>query len=142
MWLKHHGIFNRKGAFLIKLDPEVFEELDYRLERYFGVEGSMRFGRYVIVRFDSLPGSRNIFAIDVPHYYLDSESSFDNLLVILSGVSEHSTATSYPTPGYPYALKKAHDRVVFTKDRLYLLENTLRRNLPPEVYDMLKSLEI
>jgi len=81
MWLKHHGIFNRKGAFLIKLDPEIFEELDYRLERYFGVEGSMRFGRYVIVRFDSLPGSRNIFAIDVPHYYLDSESSFDNLFI-------------------------------------------------------------
>ena len=142
MWLKHHNIFNRKGAFLIKLDPEVFERLDYRLERYFGVEGSMRFGRYVIIRFDSLPGSKNIFAIDLPHHYFDSGSSFDNLLVILSGVAEHSTATSYPVPGYPYALKKVHERVVFTKDRVYLLENTLRRSLPPDVYDMLKSLEI
>jgi len=142
MWLKRHNIYNRKGAFLIKLDPDVFERLDYRLERYFGVEGSMRFGRYVIIRFDSLPGSRNIFAIDLPHHYFYSESSFDNLLVILSGVAEHSTATSYPIPGYPYALKKAHERVIFTKDKVYLLENTLRRNLPPDVYDMLKSLEI
>ena len=142
MWLKRHDIFNRKGAFLIKLDPDVFERLDYRLERYFGVEGSMRFGRYVIIRFDHLPGSKNIFAIDLPHYYFDSESSFDNLLVILSGVAEHSTATSYPVPGYPYALKKAHERVVFTKDKVYLLENTLRRSLPVDVYDMLKTLEV
>jgi len=142
MWLKRYNIFNRKGAFLIKLDPDVFERLDYRLERYFGVEGSMRFGRCVIIRFDSLPGSKNIFAIDLPHYYFDSGSSFDNLLVILSGVAEHSTATSYPIPGYPYALKKAHERVVFTKGKVYLLENTLRRSLQPDVYDMLKSLEI
>jgi len=142
MWLKRHNIFYRKGAFLIKLDPAVFERLDYRLERYFGVEGSMRFGRYVIIRFDSLPGSKNIFAIDLPHHYFDSESSFNNLLVILSGVAEHSTATSYPVPGYPYALKKVHERVLFTKDKVYLLENTLRRSLPPDVYDMLKSLEI
>lgn len=100
--------FNNKAPFLIKLDPDVCEKLDYGLERYFGVEGSMRFGRYGIVPFDSSPGSKNIFAIDLAHHYLDSESSFDNLLVVLSGVAEHSTATSYPTPGYPYALIKAH----------------------------------
>jgi len=141
MWLKHHNVFDREGAFLIKLDPDVFEKLDYRLERYFGVEGSMRFGRYAIVRFDPLPGSKNIFAIDIPHYYFDSTSSFDNLLVILSGVAEHSTATSYPVPGYPYALRKAHEKVVFTKDKVYLLENTLRRSLPPDIYNMLKILE-
>jgi len=92
--------FNNKGPFLIKLDSDVFKKLDYRLERYFGVEGSMRFGRYGIARFDWLPGSKNIFAIDLPHHYFDSESSFDNLLVVLSGVAEHSTATSYPSPGY------------------------------------------
>lgn len=141
MWLKRHNVFDRKGAFLIKLDPDIFEKLDYRLERYFGVEGSMRFGRYAIVRFDPLPGSKNIFAIDIPHFYFDSNSSFDNLLVILSGVAEHSTATSYPVPGYPYALKKAHEKVVFTQDKVYLLENTLRRSLPSDVYDMLKILE-
>ncbi|GAG79084.1 unnamed protein product, partial [marine sediment metagenome] len=101
----------------------------------------MRFGRYVIARFDPLLGSKNIFAIDVPHYYFEANSSFDNLLVILSGVAEHSTATSYPTPGYPYALKKAHEKVIFTRDKVYLLENTLRRTLPPDVYDMLKTLE-
>jgi len=145
MWLKHHRIFNKKGPFMIKLPAEKFKELGYSLSRYFGAYGedpNMKFGTYTIVRFDPLPGSKNIFAIDIPHYYFDSGASFDNLLVILSGVAEHSTATSYPIPGYPYALKKAHERVVFTKDKVYLLENTLRRSLPPDVYDMLKSLEI
>lgn len=145
MWLKLHNIFNRKGAFLVKPPYAKFREIGYSLSRYFGMEGEnpkMKFGRYVIARFDPLPGSKNIFAVDIPHYYFDSGSSFDNLLVILSGVTEHSTATSYPVPGYPYALKKAHERVEFTKDKIYLLENTLRRSLPPDVYDMLKSLEI
>jgi len=142
MWLKSHNIFNQRGPFVIKLDPTIFEELGYRLGRYYGDEGRMRFGRFTIVRFDSLPGSRNIFAVDVPRYYFESDSSFDNLLVILSGVAEHSTATSYPTPGYPYALKKAHERVFFSKDKVYLLENTLRRTLPPDVYAVLKTLEV
>jgi len=142
MWLKSHSIFSHEGSFLIKLDHTIFERLGYSLDRYFGVEATMRFGRYVIVRFDPLPGSKNIFAVDVPHYYFESGPSFDNLLVILSGVAEHSTATSYPAPGYPYALKKAHERVVFTKDKLYLIENSLRRSLPSEVYAMLKTLEI
>ena len=145
MWLKVHNVFNTQGPFLVKLPYDRFRELGFRLSRYFGTEEEspkMRFGRYIIGRFDSLPGSKNIFAIDVPHYYFESESSFNDLLVILSGVAEHSTATSYPTPGYPFALKKAHDRVVFTKDKVYLLENTLRRSLPPDVYNMLKSLEI
>jgi len=145
MWLKVHNVFNTQGPFLVKLPYDRFRELGFRLSRYFGTEEEspkMRFGRYIIGRFDSLRRSKNIFAIDVPHYYFESESSFNDLLVILSGVAEHSTATSYPTPGYPFALKKAHDRVVFTKDKVYLLENTLRRSLPPDVYDMLKSLEI
>lgn len=145
MWLKLHGIFNQQGAFFIKPPYEKFRELGYSLSRYFGTEEEdprMKFGRFTIVRFDPLPGSRNIFAVDVPSYYFESDASFDSLLVILSGVAEHSTATSYPTPGYPYALKKVHDRVVFTEDRVYLIENTLRRTLPPDVYDMLKTLEI
>jgi hypothetical protein len=145
MWLKYHKVFNKKGPFMIKLPAEKFKELGYSLSRYFGAYGEdphMKFGTYVIVRFDPLPGSKNIFAVDIPHYYFNSDSSLENLLVILSGVAEHSTATSYPVPGYPYALKKAHEKVVFTKDKIYLLENTLRRNLPPDVYNMLKSLEI
>ena len=145
MWLKHYKVFDKKGPFMIKLPTEKFKELGYSLSRYFGAyneDPGRRFGIYTIVRFDPLPGSRNIFAVDIPHYYFDPRSSFDNLLVILSGVAEHSTATSYPTPGYPYALKKAHEKVVFTEDKVYLLENTLRRSLPPDVYDMLKSLEI
>lgn len=145
MWLRFYSILKRKGAFLVKLEPQTFEELGHRLTRYFGTEEEdpkMRFGRYVIVRFDFLPRSNNIFAIDAPHYYFDSGSSFDDLLVILSGVAEHSTATSYPIPGYSYALKKAHERVVFTKDKLYLLESTLRRGLSLDIYNMLKSLEL
>ncbi len=145
MWLKVHNVFNRKGPFLIKLPYEKFKELGFKLSRYFGTEEEspkMRFGRYVIARFDSLPGSKNIFAVDIPHYYFESKSCFDKLLIILSGVAEHSTATSYPIPGYPFALKKAHEKVVFTKDKVYLLENTLRRTLPSDVYDMLKTLEL
>lgn len=144
MWLKYHKVFDKKGPFMIKLPAEKFKELGYSLSRYFGAYGEdpeMRFGTYIIVRFDPLPGSNNIFAVDIPHYYFDSSTSFDNLLVILSGVAEHSTATSYPIPGYPYALKKAHEKVVFAKDKVYLLENTLRRSLPSEVYDILRSLE-
>lgn len=145
MWLKYHRVFNKKGPFMIKLPTDKFKELGYSLSRYFGAydeEPQMRFGTYTIVRFDQLIGSRNIFAVDIPHYYFESNTSFNNLLVILSGVAEHSTATSYPIPGYPYALKKAHEKVVFTEDKVYLLENTLRRSLPPDVYNMLKSLEI
>jgi len=145
MWLKVHNVFNTQGSFLVKLPYDKFKELGFKLSRYFGTEEEnpkMRFGRYVIVRFDPLSGSKNIFAVDIPHYYFESDSSFNNLLIILSGVAEHSTATSYPVPGYPYALKKAHERVVFTQDKVYLLENTLRRTLPPDVYDILKSLEI
>jgi len=144
MWLKVHNVFNTQGPFLVKLPYDRFRELGFRLSRYFGTEEEsprIRFGRYIIGRFDSLPGSKNIFAIDVPHYYFETESSFNDLLIILSGVAEHSTATSYPIPGYPFALKKAHDRVVFTKDKVYLLENTLRRSLPPDIYNMLKILE-
>jgi len=144
MWLKNHNVFNKKGPFLVKLPYDKFRELGFRLSRYFGTDEenpSMRFGRYVIVRFDPLPNSKNIFAVDVPHYFFDNPRSFDELLIILSGVAQHSTATSYPTPGYPFALKKAHDRVVFTNDKVYLLENTLRRSLPPNICEMLKSLE-
>jgi hypothetical protein len=141
MWLRSHGTFNRQGSFVVKLDYEIFKNLNFNLTRYFGDEERIRFGRYVIVRFDPLPGSKNILAVDVPHFYFDSDASFDTLLVILSGIAEHSTATSYPEPGYPYALKKAHERVVFTQDKIYLIENTLRRQLPVEAYDLLKSLE-
>jgi hypothetical protein len=141
MWLNSHGTFSRQGAFVVKLNSEIFENLNFSLTRYFGDDEKIRFGKYVIVRFDPLPGSKNILAVDVPHFYFDSDASFDRLLVILSGISEHSTATSYPTPGYPYALKKAHERVVFTQDKIYLIENTLRRQLPLEAYEMLKSLE-
>ena len=145
MWLKHHKVFSRKGAFMVKPPYDEFKKLGYSLSRYFGTEEEdpdMKFGRYLMVRFDPLPGSKNVFAVDVPNYYFDSSSSLDNLLVLLSGVARHSTATSYPIPGYPYALKKAHEKVVFTKDKVYLLENTLRRSLLPDIYDMLKSLEI
>jgi len=137
-WLRKHKVFATKGPFLVSIKTEMFEELGWRLERYFGDEG-IRFGRYAIVRFDPMPGSRNIFAVDVPDYL---ESDIDNVLVFLSGVARQATATAYPIPGYPIALKKAHDRAVLSEDRVSLLESSFRRTLPPEVFELLKGLSL
>lgn len=137
-WLRKHKVFTTKGPFLVYIEKEMFEELGWRLERYFGDEG-IRFGRYALVRFDPMPGSRNIFAVDIPDYLI---SDLDNVLVLLSGVAQQATATAYPTPGYPIALKKAHDRAVLSEDRVSLLESSFRRTLPPEVFELLKGLSL
>lgn len=138
LWLAKHEVFGKGGPFMVTIDKEMFKKLGWRLERYFGEEG-YRFGRYVLVRFDPLSGSRNLFAVDVPEYLLNN---LDETLVLLSGVAQQSTATSYPVPGYPISLRKVHDKVVFTDDKVYLLENFLRRSIPPETYELLKNLEI
>jgi len=138
LWLSRHGVYSQGGPLMITIDIEMFKELGWRLERYFGDEESRtRFGRYALVRFDPLPSSRNLFAVDIPDFLI---SNLDETLVLLSGVAQQSTATSYPVPGYPIALRKVHDKVVFTDDKVYLLENSLRRSVPPEIYDFLKSL--
>ena len=139
LWLSKHGVFSEGGPFMVKIDTEMFKRLGWRLQRYFGTEEAYRFGEYVLVRFDPLPGSRNIFAVDVPTYTLNN---LDETLVLLSGVAQQSTATSYPVPGYPISLRQVHDKVVFTDDKVYLLENCLRRSLPEEIYEMLKDLEV
>jgi len=138
LWLAKHGVYARGGPFMVRIDKEMFKKLGWRLDRYFGEEG-YRFGRYALVRFDPLPGSRNLFAVDIPEYLLNN---LDETLVLLSGVAQQSTATSYPVPGYPISLRKVHDKVVFTNDKVYLLENCLRRLMPDEIYDLLKNLEI
>jgi hypothetical protein len=138
LWLSRHGAYGEGGPLMVSIDTEMFKELGWRLERYFGDEESRtRFGRYALVRFDPLPSSRNFFAVDIPDFLI---SNLDETLVLLSGVAQQSTATSYPVPGYPIALGKVHDKVVFTDDKVYLLENSLRRSVPPEIYDFLKSL--
>jgi hypothetical protein len=138
LWLAKHRVYARGGPFMVKIDQDMFKELGWRLERYFGEEG-YRFGRYALVRFDPLPGSRNLFAVDIPEYLL---KDLDNTLNLLSGVAQQSTATSYPVPGYPISLRKVHDKVVFTDDKVYLLENCLRRSIPEGIYDLLRNLEI
>ena len=138
LWLSRYGVYAQGGPLMITIDTEMFKELGWRLERYFGDEESRtRFGRYALVRFDPLPSSRNLFAVDIPNFLI---SDLDETLVLLSGVAQQSTATSYPVPGYPIALRKVHDKVVFTEDKVYLLENSLRRSVPPEIYDFLKGL--
>ncbi len=123
---------------MVSIDTQMFKDLGWRLERYFGDEESRtRFGKYALVRFDPLSGSRNLFAVDVPDFLI---SNLDETLVLLSGVAQQSTATSYPVHGYPIALRKVHDKVVFTDDKVYLLENSLRRSIPPEIYEVLKNL--
>jgi len=135
LWLSLNGVYSQGGPFMIRIDQKDFEDLGWRLERYFG--GDMKFGRYALVRFDPLPGSRNVFAIDIPEYLLNN---LDETVVLLSGVAQQSTATSYPVPGYPIALRKVHDKVVFTDDRAYLLENSVRRSISPEIYEFVKTL--
>jgi len=138
LWLSRHGVYSKGGPFMVSIDTEMFKDLGWRLERYFGDEESRtRFGRYALVRFDPLPTSRNLFAVDVPDFLI---SNLDETLVLLSGVAQQSTATSYPVPGYPIALRKVHDKVEFTDDKVYLLENSLRRSVPPETYEFLKNL--
>ncbi|HZQ10473.1 MAG TPA: hypothetical protein VFD70_28095 [Anaerolineae bacterium] len=136
LWLAQHNFYRCEGGVVVKLDFEDFKNLGWQLDRYFGEDG-MRFGNYVLARFDRMPGSRNIFAVDVPDYMMPD---WDNVLVILSGVGEHATATAYPTPGYPVALRKVHEKVALTPDRVRLLENTVRRSLGEEAYSMLKLL--
>lgn len=137
-WLCLHGAYARGEPFMIRIDAQMFRDLGWRLERYFGGEESRtRFGRYALIRFDPLSGSRNLFAIDIPDYLLNN---FDDTVVLLSGVAQQSTATSYPVPGYPIALRKVHDKVVFTDDKVYLLENSVRRSIPPAIYEFIKTL--
>jgi hypothetical protein len=138
LWLSRHGAYARGGPMMVGIDTEMFRDLGWRLERYFGdQESRTRFGRYALVRFDPLSGSRNLFAVDIPDFLI---GDLDETLVLLSGVAQQSTATSYPTPGYPIALRKVHDKVVFTDDKVYMLENSLRRSVPPEIYEFLKNL--
>lgn len=136
LWLAKHRVYDREGAFVIRLDFEDFQSLGWRLDRYFGIDG-MRFGKYALARFDRMPGSRDIFAIDIPDYLL---SDWDAVLILLSGVAEHATATAYPAPGYPIALRKAHDKVVLTKDRVLAIENSIRRTLGEDAYQLMKAL--
>jgi len=138
LWLSRHKVYTKGGPFMVSIDTQMFKDLGWRLERYFGDEESRtRFGKYALVRFDPLPGSRNLFAVDIPDFLI---GNLDVTLVLISGVAQQSTATSYPVPGYPIALKKVHDKVVFTNDKVYLLENSLRRSIPPEIYEFLKNL--
>jgi hypothetical protein len=139
LWLAKYGVYAKGGPFMVRIDTEMFEELGWRLKRYFGEEEGDRFGGYALVRFDPLPGSRNLFAVDIPKYILNN---LDETQILLSEVARQSTATSYPVPGYPISLRKVHDKVVFTEDKVYLLENCLRRSLPQEIYELLKNLEI
>jgi hypothetical protein len=134
LWLALHKVYERSGPLAVKLDIEDFRNLGWQLDRYFGDDG-MRFGRYILARFDPMPGSRDFFAIDVPDYLI---ADWDNVLVLLSGIAEHSTATAYPKPGYPIALRKAHDKVVLTPERVRFLENAIRRSLGQDAYTLLK----
>lgn len=138
LWLSKHKVYAKGGPVMVTIDPKMFEELGWRLERYYGgVESRTRFGKYALVRFDPLPGSRNFFAVDMPNLLI---GDLNETIVLLSGVAQQSTATSYPVPGYPIALRKVHNKVVFTNDKVYLLENSLRSSIPTEIYEFLKSL--
>lgn len=136
-WLTLHKIYDRSGAFCVWLEEEAFHKTGWKLDRYFGTDG-FRFGRYVLVRFDNMPGSRNIFAMDIPNYlYLNQK---DQVLNLLSSIEQHISATAYPMPGYPLPLQIAHDKVTLRNDRTQMLERALRTTISPEALDFLINL--
>jgi hypothetical protein len=138
-WLTIHKVYERSGAFCIWLDEETFRIAGWKLDRYFGTDG-FRFGRYVLVRFDNMPGSRNIFAMDIPHYlYLNRK---DDVLNLLSSIAQYISATAYPLPGYPLPLQIAHDKVTLRNDRTQLLERALRTKISPEALEFLINLDL
>jgi len=138
LWLRKHKVLECDGPFCVWMEAKDFEDLGWRIERYFGKSG-FRFGHYAIIRFDGLPGSKDLFAVDIPDHLFDDHR--DQVLLLLSGLIQQASATAYPIPGYPIALRQAHNKVVLTDDRARMLENSLRRSLPPETYEFLKMLE-
>jgi hypothetical protein len=138
LWLKKHRVLDADTPLCIWMDAKEFETLGWSIERYFGKSG-FRFGRYAIVRFDSLSGSKVLFTVDIPDYLFQDRR--DDVLVLLSGLIQQASATAYPVPGYPIALRQAHNKVAVTDDRARLFENSLRRSLLPEAYEFLKMLE-
>lgn len=137
LWLKKHNVLQNGGPFCVWMESEEFEKLGWSIERYFGETG-FRFGHYAIVRFDSLPSSADLFAVDIPDYLFLHDR--DQVLILLSGLIQQVSATAYPVPGYPIALQQAHNKVVVTQDRARMLENSLRRSLPPEAFEFLQML--
>ncbi len=138
-WLTLHEVHVRKGPLCIWLNEEDFEKLGWRLERYFGGDG-FRFGRYVLVRFDGLPGSRKFFAVDVPDYMYRNEK--EKVLRLLSSIEQHISATAYPVPGYPLPLQIAHDKVNLRNTRAEMLERALRTKVSKETIEFLINLEL
>ncbi len=138
-WLSLHKVYERQGAFCIWLNEETFRATGWKLDRYFGIDG-FRFGRYVLVRFDNMAGSRNIFAMDIPNYLYSNHK--DEVLNLLSSIEQHISATAYPLPGYPLPLQIAHDKVTLRNDRTQMLERALRTKISPEALDFLINLDL
>lgn len=138
-WLVLHGVHKRQGPLCVWLKEEEFVKLGWQLERYFGGDG-FRFGRYVLVRFDGMAGSRNFFAVDVPEYLYQSRK--EEVLRLLSSIEQHISATAYPLPGYPLPLQIAHDKVNLRNTRAEMLERSLRTRISKEAMDFLVNLEL
>ncbi len=138
-WLSVHRVYERKGPLCVWLKEEEFEKLGWRLERYFGSDG-FRFGRYILVRFDGMAGSRNFFAVDVPEYLYEARKS--EVLRLLSSIEQHISATAYPLPGYPLPLQIAHDKVNLRNTRAEMIERSLRTRISGEAMEFLLNLSI
>jgi len=138
-WITLHKVHERAGAFCIWLNEETFRATGWKLDRYFGTDG-FRFGRYVLVRFDNMPGSRNIFAVDIPNYLYSNRK--DDVLNLLSSIEQHISATAYPLPGYPLPLQIAHDKVTLRNDRTQMLERALRTKISLEALEFLINLDL
>lgn len=134
MWLRKHGILDEKEGFIVRLNEDFFERAKWALSRYYS--GEIRFGNYHIVRFDPLPGNCNLFIVDIPDYI----NNWEEILNILSSLKSYTSTTVFPVPGYPYPLIEAHRRAKLDENKVKFIENSLKRNLSREHYEMLKNL--
>lgn len=137
-WLTLHRVHERRGPLCVWLHEEDFQRLGWHLERYFGGDG-FRFGRYVLVRFDGMPGSRNFFAVDVPENLYKERIE---VLRLLSSIEQHISATAYPVPGYPLPLQIAHNKVNLRNTRAEMLERSIRTRVSNEAVDFLLNLDL
>jgi len=153
LWLLKHSIIQHSGAFVVEI-PDDIVTIVYCLKRYNRgaaedseefylvqaahdrLQSGIHFGKFFIARFDQLSGSDEMFVLDVqPHVADDKEA----LAILLSGVGQCAT-TAYPSPGYLWPLRRAHERANIRKTTAELLESAVAQKLPTGLYNLIKKL--
>ncbi len=158
LWLQEqpNNPFAWDDPFVVFIDPKVLKAIGYRLHRYFGdIVGEqeeepekeqqrghrgMRWGQYVLVRFDARPGSRHLFAVDIPR---DMWEDRKRAVPLLTSLVNQVGATVFPWPGYPIPLDQAHRQARLDRETARMFERFIRHRLPKnvaELWDLLHDL--